>query len=418
MKTKFNLKILLLVSILLIAMCLFNTNMVQATEVTADETKTTTDTTSSTAEKPQTDTTTKSIDNLTQEELNTIIPSEIEISTTKTEVANYFANTEINPDLENPAEKALKEKIVSIFSASGYTIDISKISVSVMTNDWEESYAEIIGQNLHKNFTIKYTRESGYSEQDATYVKNKVDTIKFADYEGEDAVFTIYNLGDEKNASKWSRDTFDFTKLLNDSSITIKKSNSFGGQGAGTPWGEVHNLYFFKNGVLYATKTIMNMGAYGTTLENGTPVNMVKLEKDDEIYKAMAKELENKGLKNILGCYELTAYGTTYDNMKVSFNLGTNYNGKEVQILHKKKNNTYEILKTTVAEGKATITVNEFSPFMIALSNTTNTNNTNNPTSDKKLDDEPKTGVADYTIFASVLAIISLGGIVTLKFKK
>ena len=51
-------------------------------------------------------TTTKSIDNLTQEELNTIIPSEIEITTTKTDVANYFANTENNPDLENPAEKA------------------------------------------------------------------------------------------------------------------------------------------------------------------------------------------------------------------------------------------------------------------------------------------------------------------------
>ena len=188
-----------------------------------------------------------------------------------------------------------------------------------------------------------------------------------------------------------------------------------GGMGGATPWGVPMLLHFYKNGVLYETKSIWNLGAYGITLENGTPVNMARLEKDDEVYKTMAKELEKDGLKNIIGCYELTAYGTTYKDMKVPFNIGSNYNGKEVQILHKKKDNTYEIFKTTVADGKATITVSEFSPFMIALSDTTNTNNS---TSDKKLDDEPKTGVADYTIFASVIALISLGGIVTLKFKK
>lgn len=351
-------------------------------------------------------TTTKSIDNLTQEELNTIIPSEIEITTTKTDVANYFANTENNPDLENPAEKALKEKIVSIFSASGYTIDISKISVFVLVNDWEESYIEIVGQNLHKDFTVKYTKESGYSEQDATYVKNKVASIKFADYEGTDAVFTMYNIGDEENASKWTRDTFDFAKLLNDSSITIKKSGSFGGQGAGTPWGESHNLYFYKNNILYAIKSVFNAGAYGTTLENGTPVNMAKLDKeyDKELYGELAKELNNRGFTNIIGAYELTAYGTTYDNMKVSFTLGNDYNGKEVQILHKKKDNTYEIFKTTVTDGKAEITVSEFSPFMLALTENTTTENVN------KAPNNAQTSSIDVVLY-SILAIGSLLGI-------
>ena len=351
-------------------------------------------------------TTTKSIDNLTQEELNTIIPSEIEITTTKTDVANYFANTENNPDLENPAEKALKEKIVSIFSASGYTIDISKISVFVLVNDWEESYIEIVGQNLHKDFTVKYTKESGYSEQDATYVKNKVASIKFADYEGTDAVFTMYNIGDEENASKWTRDTFDFAKLLNDSSITIKKSGSFGGQGAGTPWGESHNLYFYKNNILYAIKSVFNAGAYGTTLENGTPVNMAKLNKeyDKELYEELAKELNNRGFTNIIGAYELTAYGATYDNMKVSFTLGNDYNGKEVQILHKKKDNTYEIFKTTVADGKAEITVSEFSPFMLALTENTTTENVN------KAPNNAQTSSIDVVLY-SILAIGSLLGI-------
>lgn len=414
MKTKS--KILLLVSILLIAMCLFNANMVQATEGTADKTKTTA--TSENQNTPVVQETTKTVSDLTQEELNTIIPNEIEISTTKTEVANYFANAYDNPDEVHPAEITLGKKIISIFSANGYAINDSDFSVTALITNWEEGYIEFSSLKIQKDFTIKYTRESSYSEQDSIYVKNKVDSIKFANYEGNDAVFTMYNIGDEESASKWTRDTFDFAKLLNDNSITIKKSNSFGGQGGGTPWGEGHDLYFYKNGVLYAIKPIMNLGAYGTTLENGTPVNMARLETDDETYKTMAKELEKNGLKNIIGCYELTAYGTTTSNMKVLFNLGSNYNGKEVQILHKKKDNTYETFKTTVADGKATITVSEFSPFMIALSDTTNNTNNNNPTSDKKLDDEPKTGVADYTIFASVIALISLGGIVTLKFKK
>lgn len=415
MKTKS--KILLLVSILLIAMCLFNANMVQATEGTADETKTTA--TSENQNTPVAQETTKTVSDLTQKELNTIIPNEIEISTTKTEVANYFANVYTNPDAEHPAEIVLREKIVSIFSANGYTINASKFSVSVMTDNWEASSIEIIGTEIHKEFTIKYAKENGYSEQDATYVKNKVNSIKFANYGGTDAVFTVYNLGDEENANKWTRDTFDFAKLLNDSSITVKKSNSYGGQGGGTPWGEYHDLYFYKNNILYYVKNdISNMGAYGITLENGTPVNMIKLETDNEVYKTMAQELEKNGLKNIIGCYELETFGTTYKDMKVSFNIGTNYNGKELKILHKKSDNTYETFTTKVENGKATITVSEFSPFMIALSDTTNTNNTNKPTSDKKLDDEPKTGVADYTIFASVIALISLGGIVTLKFKK
>ena len=148
------------------------------------------------------------------------------------------------------------------------------------------------------------------------------------------------------------------------------------------------------------------MGAYGTTLENGTPVNMARLETDDETYKAMAKELESKGLKNILGCYELTAYGTTTNNMKVSFNLGSNYNGKEVQILHKKKDNTYEIFKTTVADGKAEITVSEFSPFMIALSDssTPTTENVN------KAPNNAQTSSIDIVLY-SILALGSLVGI-------
>lgn len=422
MKTKLNFKILLLVSILLISMCIFNTNMVQATEVTADETTTVTEKTQETA---QATTTTKSLKDLTEAELNNIIPNTIEINVTKTEYANYIVRTNFQTEEEDIVQKALEEKFIEIFNQNGIT--------NVSSSDFltgcdlgggigiiENGLFGIKGSNYGKEFTIKYAKESGYSEQDATYVKNAVKNIKFLNYEGTDAVFTMYNLGDEESASKWNENTYDFNKLLNDTSITIKGTTGVGGIGGGTPWGVGYILYFYKNNVIYDIKHIMNLGAYGVTLDNGTPVNMATLDKeyDKEIYAEMEKQLKDKGITNIIGAYELTAYGNTYNNMSISFNIGSKYNGKQVTVLHKKNDNTYETLTATVTDGKATITVNELSPFMLALSNTTNTNNTNNPTSNKKLDNEPKTGVADYTIFASIVALISLGGIVTLKFKK
>ena len=53
---------------------------------------------------------------------------------------------------------------------------------------------------------------------------------------------------------------------------------------------------------------------------------------------------------------------------------------------------------------------------MVAIKDTVVDNN--NTTNNKVLDNEPKTGVVDYTIFASVIALISLGGLAILKYKK
>ncbi len=360
-------------------------------------------------------TTTKSLKDLTEEELNNIIPKTIEINVTKTDYVNYIIRTNFQEtEEEDIVEKALERKFIEIFNTNGITnVSSSDFSVGCELSSgialMENGSIGINELNYVAEFTIKYTKESGYSEQDATYVKNAVNSIKFAKYSDDgiyqtDAVFTMYNIGDEESASKWTENTYDFSKLLNDSSITIKKSFGIGGIGGGTPWGTGTILYFYKNDVLYDIKDIMNMGAYGTTLENGTPVNMARLETDDEIYKIMSKELESKGFTNILGCYELTAYGTTYDNMKVSFTLGNNYNGKEVQILHKKKDNTYEIFKTIVADGKAEITVNEFSPFMIALTENTTTENVN------KAPNNAQTSSIDVVLY-SILALGSLVGI-------
>lgn len=355
-------------------------------------------------------TTTKSLKDLTEEELNNIIPNTIEINVTKTDYANYIIKTDFQaPEGEDIVDKALEEKFIEIFNTNGITNVLSSdFSVGCElrsgTAEIENGSISISGTNYVKDFTIKYAKESNFNATDETYVKNAVKNIKFANYEGTDAVFTMYNIGDEENASKWTENTYDFSKLLNDTSITIKRTIGARGQGGGTPWGVGTILYFYKNDVLYDLKHIMNMGAYGTTLENGTLVNMAELDKeyDKELYEELEKELNNRGFTNIIGAYELTAYGTTTNNMKISFTLGNNYNGKEVQILHKKSDNTYEIFTTTVADGKATITVSEFSPFMIALSeNNTTVNNAPN---------NAQTSSIDIVLY-SILAIGSLLGI-------
>lgn len=361
--------------------------------------------------------TTKTVSSLTQEELNTIIPNEIEISTTKTDVANYLASEMTNDNDTNPAEEALIKKIIPILTEKGYTIseenfyDYFYISINLY-EDVNFSQGAILAQNseIGKDFTIKYAKESNYNTTDETYVKNAVNNIKFTKYEGTDAVFTMYNIGDEENASKWTTSTYDFSKLLNDSSITVNAYAFGGGMGSATLWGVPMRVNFYKNGVLYEVKEVWNLGAYGTTLDNGTPVNMAQLDKeyDKEIYAEMEKQLKDKGITDIIGAYELTAYGNTYNNMSISFNVGAKYNGKQVTVLHKKNNNTYETLTTTVKDGKAEITVSEFSPFMIALSDSSATT----PTTENvnKAPNNAQTSSIDIVLY-SILALGSLVGI-------
>lgn len=476
MKTKLNLK-RLLVSILLVAICLFNTNIVQATGETfegpstepsnpsgTDEsdlttppgsnpggTETTppgTDPSGTEGTPPGTTTipsqtpgnsenqdnqdnsgsqggTSQSLATISKELFNSLIPNTIEISTTKTDFVNAIVESQKKSDdvvltrKVNEISEEVKGKLLDIFNNTS-SIIVNDTDIALLTVEMSDPMADFYTvrvtlkatEEYSKDITIVYSKESAYSTENETYVKKVVNSIKFAQYKDEvetyDAVFTIYNIGDEENASKWTPETYDFSKLINDSSVTIKTSMFIGGMGGATPWGIPMLLHFYKDGVLYETKSVWNLGAYGTILDNGTPVNMAKLDKeyDKYIYEEMEKQLNANGITEIIGAYELTAYGRIYENMSVSFDVGTKYNGKQIVILHKKSDDTYETLTATVKDGKATVIVNEFSPFMIALAN------------NKNLDNEPNTGVGDYTVFASAIAFISLAGLVTLKFKK
>lgn len=328
--------------------------------------------------------------NITKERFDEIVPTEVNVSKTLT----YYVNTLIDSDdtleeLVASLEGEVQAQIITAFENESYmdSVEDEKATIKVQM---DSPYYDFRGMTISlvingekictKDLVMNYATEAGYKEEDATYVRNQVNSLKFASFADEAAVFTMYNLGDEENADKWDVDTYDFSKLLADNTITVKTSLASGGFGGATPWGVMTYIHFFKNDILYASKLVYNLGAYGVTLENGTPINMATIDKEKDIYKEMVNELAKSGLDNIIGAYELSAFGEVSGNITVDFKIGDTYNGKVVKILHKKSSdNTFETFKTTVVDGKATITVSELSPFVIALTDevpdTTTTSN-------------------------------------------
>lgn len=202
---------------------------------------------------------------------------------------------------------------------------------------------------------------------------------------------------------------------------------------------------------------------YVTIGGTGNTLTGAEIPNTDNIYTEMKAILNEKGFKTVHCAYELSATGDDIKNgVELTFDVGTKNNGKQAMILHKKSNGEYEEFIRTVENGKVKITVTEFSPFMVAVaetkpngvnsqgSATTNTDNagneketetteqtptdTNNTENENKTetekksigattvqattDNEPKTGTTDYTVIATILAIVSLAGIIVLKLKK
>lgn len=159
--------------------------------------------------------------------------------------------------------------------------------------------------------------------------------------------------------------------------------------------------------VIHKANTIMVYDGISVSSNANVTLSAEPINNDFSIYKEMQTKLAEKGYQDIFNAYELKlTSGNLEDGLELTFDVGTENNGKKAIVLHKKQDGTYEEFERTVENGKIKITVTELSPFMIALKG------------DRKLDNEPKTGVADATILASTIAIISIGGLAILKFKK
>ena len=95
-------------------------------------------------------------------------------------------------------------------------------------------------------------------------------------------------------------------------------------------------------------------------------LNVTAVEPNTDQYDSYVSADPVKG-KVILGVYNITLTGTLDGEAKLTFHVGSEYNGKNVVILHYSDDGSYETYRTTVENGQAVISVSGFSPYVIAL---------------------------------------------------
>ncbi len=475
MKTKF--KILLVITILLIASCIFNIKTVNATEVTPEES-------GSAITDPQ--------------EILDLIPDTIYLDILESEASNWETNFGCtNEDLlDEQIDTIMDNNNVNLYSLDFSLIndlqrrtidgeDMRKCKITIYKLD--ENYNRVI--LAEKEITIQYKNSNQYDSKEGQYVQNKLKNLE-----------NLYEEYGENGPSKFDAKKYA-EEIINDDSLTVKVHTSSSGAMDRTVDETEYYIYVFKDNVYYGGKKVNRVTAklilvpdeiedsdeaflayaksensgiakedreqlfelrtngtyyddygffcgygggmdstqkrwvlrkakYVDIVENvlvkeqtGLKVTATNIEKSNSTYTELLNKAQENGYGNAFGAYELKLISGTIgkDGLNVQFNLGTSNNGKKAIVIHKKSNGTYEQFIQTVKDGKVTVTVNELSPFMVVLegkANNTNTN-TNNSSSDRVLDDEPKTGVTDYTVgFASVVTFISIAGLAVLKFKK
>ena len=460
MKTKSNLKLLIVMSILLLAMCIFNANVVQATEQTK-----------------------------TPQEILNLVPDTVEVDMLESEV---FTD---NQDFEKLNKSITKTFTDNKIDLKALNLQYTNLSVTDLYENIHKAtiYLSSTDKNNYeplakKNITIKYKNTSTYNEKDKNYVLEKAKNIPSA-------------IAVSNNSADYGENEFqkNIENIINDKNIKVIINYGAFGSTIGDIVQANSFVALYKNNVLYKTmgitsltfetiiipdnvqdtdeayinyalpkikeiwnsfevsnvrritgkvdeeNNITNNGTYYIMTLNGsdsarvvlkksntkkildnvaisnssTTINGTNIDKTSSIYAEMLSKAKEKGFNNIFNAYELKlASGNISNGLTITFSLGTENNGKQALILHKKANGSYEEFTETVENGKVNIKVTELSPFMVALKDKTTTATTPITNNNRKLDNEPKTGVANYTLLASIIALISLGGIVVLNFKK
>ncbi len=352
-------------------------------------------------------TTKKSFANITEEEFKKILPAAFNVSFTKSEYVSAIYEAELKEDetrlnalnledveaeLQKQLEKIVKENGYSPIEKNGNETYSLYVNLDPATEDivfidlFKDTEESIIPQRDMYETTVKinYAKEPNYNEQDAAYVKKAVAGLKLNTYNDGYCSFVTYdNLNDILHTfatdEELKNKILPYDNLLDDKSIIVKPTSTAYSDKSEDDMDlddEYLTYYdmslnFYKNDVLYETKTVRVGTMYGVTLDNGTAVNIRPIEEDDKTYTEMVTKLKKDGFNNTINGYELKAYGSTTKGMKFTLDVDKKYNDKNVVILHKKANGTYETLKGTVQDGKVTITVDELSPFMIALDDRT-----------------------------------------------
>ena len=336
-------------------------------------------------------------------------------------------------------DNQIKENISNLLEEKGIEIDGNNytISAGVNINTDGKDY-----HNLHVTLNQKVA-ENGYMNIASKTIKLKfTDTASYATLRGDInsklatiSGNTFYYLDRAENEiviklenGIYTNKVDDFftnklRKQFNNNSIEVSLDSGYGSTGGPedftTTLKEYKEMTESHQGRMFLSvyKDNVSLGETVITLKlgvgysNGTnSVLMNNIDSNNDTYTGMQNELNKKGYSNIITAYELTLVeGTINGKLSVSIPVDTKYNGKEVVILHKKADGSYEEFTTTVSDGKANIEVTELSPFMVALKDggSTATEVSNNA----------QTGSINI-ILLSILSVLSLSGIIYLVVRK
>lgn len=162
----------------------------------------------------------------------------------------------------------------------------------------------------------------------------------------------------------------------------------------------------------------------------GALTSTTELDKENSNYQKLEDNLNNIIDKSKYDITTLTAFdieevsGEYQGKINLTFNVGSEHNGKKYIVGHLKNGQDYESFEGIVENGKIEIEVDSLSPFMISVleekEDTTPTAPTEQEqtinTDDKELDETPKTGENNITNVICLTAIVlSVAGIVIIK---
>lgn len=123
----------------------------------------------------------------------------------------------------------------------------------------------------------------------------------------------------------------------------------------------------------------------------GAKISATILDVAGEVYKTMESALHAMGYEEIFSAFEFTLdEGDISDGITITFDVGTENNGREAIVLHQLQSGEFEEFKSIVSEGIVTAKVTELSPFVVALGEVVEGDIVD------ELDDEPQTGEGSF----------------------
>lgn len=300
---------------------------------------------------------------------------------------------------EGTVDKAAKSAVEAALATAG--VDITGNTLNVYCGFGERAMyncsAYLLGETGQDvgsaDFTIKYSNTDSLSEAERAAIKSKLNLGSFVG-ENNDPTYmyimhepgsSFYTPGETictdhtcaSRPAEFSEEFYKEEKATLTSKLSKRAGESmnfyFGTIYAGIAIPEgfetaaLAEVYAVVDDALVDCGAIASLHGYGYELSDGSVVTYQDLNPEGTSYIAMAAKLAEEGRGEVLGAYELQLVGSHTGNITAIFNVGTEYDGRTVVILHKKSDNTYEEFEKTVAGGKVSVEVSSLSPFMVAL---------------------------------------------------